>query len=368
MTEADAAPGDKDAVSFGARLLAWFDRHGRHDLPWQHPRSAYRVWLSEIMLQQTRVLAVIAYFERFVAALPDLAALARAPSEQVMALWSGLGYYARARHLHAAAKICLQRHGGELPADYDALLALPGIGRSTAGAVLAQAHGQAFPILDGNVKRVLARWRGIEGWPGGSRVQQQLWALSESLLSATRLADYTQALMDLGATICTRANPDCTNCPLQKDCVARREGRVATLPTPRPLKPMPRRECNMLIAIDAQGRVLLQHRHGAGVWQGLWSLPEAVDKAALAHLVTRQLGDSGAWQDLPAFEHGFSHYRLHITPRLVQGAKAPVGIADDAGWRWAARHEWPAIGLPAPVRRLLETLACDGEDQSGSRT
>ena len=199
-------------------------------------------------------------------------------------------------------------------------------------------------------------------------MQQQLWTLSESLLPATRLADYTQALMDLGATICTRANPDCANCPLQTDCVAWREGHVAALPTPRPRKPLPRRECEMLIAIDAQGRVLLLHRHGAGVWQGLWSLPEAVDTAALVHLVTRQLDHTSSWQDLPAFEHGFSHYRLHITPRLVQGAKARAGIADDASWRWAARHEWPDIGLPAPVRRLLESLTCDGQDQSGSRT
>lgn len=370
MTETQAAAGPDDMVIFSTRLLAWFDQHGRHDLPWQQPRSAYRVWLSEVMLQQTQVRSVIRYFERFVTALPNIAALAHAPSDQVMALWSGLGYYARARHLHGAAKLCLQQHGGELPASFEALLALPGIGRSTAGAILAQAHGQPFPILDGNVKRVLARWHGIEGWPGGSRVEAQLWALSERLLPATRLADYTQALMDLGATICTRANPDCANCPLHNDCVAWREGRVLTLPTPRPRKQLAQRACVMLVAIDAQNRVLLQHRHGAGVWQGLWSLPEAVETTALAELVARQLDPSDSWQGVPAFAHDFSHYRLHISPWLLHDARARRSIADDASWRWAARHEWSDIGLPAPVRRLLELLVptCDLEDQSGSRT
>ncbi len=349
----------EDDVDFAARLLAWFDQHGRHNLPWQHPRSAYRVWLSEIMLQQTQVQTVIGYFERFVAALPDLPALAHAPREQVMALWSGLGYYARARHLHAAANICMEQHDGALPDNLDELIALPGIGRSTAGAILAQAHGMAFPILDGNVKRVLTRWRGIEGWPGGSAVQKHLWSVSEALLPRTRLADYTQALMDLGATVCTRSRPDCENCPLHRDCVAYREDRVTSIPTPRAAKTIPLRHCVMLIAFDQHDRVLLQHRQGAGVWQGLWSLPEAADQKLLEAIATQQLEHTGEWHELAAFEHVFSHYRLRIAPWSLRAVMPRRLIADDEQWRWVAVDELPTIGLPAPVRKLLFSLFSD---------
>ncbi len=341
-------------AGFSSRLLAWFDAHGRHDLPWQHPRSAYRVWLSEIMLQQTQVQTVIGYFERFVAALPDLPTLANATSDEVMALWSGLGYYARARNLHATAKECMARHGGELPADFDELIALPGIGRSTAGAILAQAYGLPFAILDGNVKRVLSRWRGIEGWPGGSAVERELWQLADSLLPGERLPDYTQALMDLGATVCTRTAPACLVCPINEDCIARRDDRTAELPTPRPGKAIPRRECTMLLAFDEQGRVLLQKRDGPGVWNGLWSLPEAPDADALDTFIQRHLRTAGAVQALPAFEHVFSHYRLGIQPRRLDRVEPRLYVADNGPeLRWAAPTEWPDIGLPAPVRKLL---------------
>lgn len=338
------------------RLLAWFDRHGRHDLPWQHPRSAYRVWLSEIMLQQTQVQTVIPYFERFIATLPDLPALARASSDEVMALWSGLGYYARARNLHAAAKQCMERHGGDLPIDFDALIALPGIGRSTAGAILAQAHGLPFPILDGNVKRVLTRWRGIEGWPGASAVERELWQLVQTLLPDRRLPDYTQAQMDLGATVCTRADPACLLCPINDDCVARQDNRTAELPTPKPGKTIPRRECAMLVAFDEAGRVLLQKRDAPGVWNGLWSLPEAPDADALDAFVHRHLRAPGTAHILPAFEHVFSHYRLTISPRRHDRVKPRPQVTENAPeLRWAAPAEWPAIGLPAPVRKLLQS-------------
>ena len=343
-------------TDFAPRLLAWFDRHGRHDLPWQHPRSAYRVWLSEIMLQQTQVQTVIPYFQRFIAALPDLPALARASSDEVMALWSGLGYYARARNLHAAALHCMEHHGGDLPADFDALIALPGIGRSTAGAILSQAHGLPFPILDGNVKRVLTRWRGIEGWPGTPAIERPLWQLAENLLPRERLPDYTQGLMDLGATVCTRADPACLLCPVNDDCIARQDDRTAELPTPKPGKAIPRRACAMLVAFDDEGRVLLQKRDGPGVWNGLWSLPEAPDASALDSFIQRHLHAPDDAQTLPAFEHVFSHYRLTIAPQRHDRVKPRLHVADnDPELRWAAPAEWPGIGLPAPVRKLLSS-------------
>ena len=338
-----------------ARLLAWFDRHGRMDLPWQHPRTSYRVWLSEIMLQQTQVSVVTGYFNRFVSALPDLPALARAPQDEVLALWSGLGYYARARNLHAAAKLCVERHGGDLPRDLDALVALPGIGRSTAGAILTQAWGDAAPILDGNVKRVLCRLFGIHGWPGTPAVEKKLWSIAGSLLPDARLADWTQAQMDFGATLCTRANPACAICPLQNACTARREGRIAELPAAKPGKPLPQRETQMLIAQDPEGRVLLWRRPPTGIWASLWSLPqhEGVDEAQ-AWFQRHLDGDFAGARALPALDHGFTHFRLRIHPRLiaVNGPRAAIG--DNADLRWANRAELAAIGLPAPVRKLLQ--------------
>jgi A/G-specific adenine glycosylase len=347
--------------TLAAALLPWFDRHGRHDLPWQAAtpdgrRDAYRVWLSEVMLQQTQVATVIPYFLRFTEALPTLPALAAAPEDQVLALWSGLGYYRRARFLHRAAQSCVERHGGELPRDFDALAALPGIGRSTAGAILAQAHGLRFAILDGNVKRVLARYHGIEGHPGQGAVEKQLWERAEAHTPHQRVADYTQAIMDLGATVCVRSRPLCLACPLADACVARREGRTAQLPTPRPGKALPTRSTTMLVLRDDEGRVLLERRGPNGVWSGLWSLPEAVDHEAAWRLAQThaQLDDA---QALAPFVHVFSHYRLTVEPLLFDGATARPAITDNASLRWYARDEWPKLGLPAPVRSLLETLA-----------
>ena len=340
---------------YAARLLAWFDRHGRHDLPWQHPRMPYRVWLSEIMLQQTQVSVVVPYFDRFVAALPTLRALADASQDDVLALWSGLGYYARARNLHAAAKRCVELHHGDLPRDLDALIALPGIGRSTAGAILSQAWGDAAPILDGNVKRVLSRVFGIEGWPGLPAVEKKLWTIAGTLLPDARLADYTQAQMDFGATLCTRADPACAICPLQGDCVALHEGRVAELPSPKPGKPLPERSAHMLIVEDAARRVLLQRRPPTGVWASLWSLPEHADIADARHWFERHAeGDFDAARSLEPIVHGFSHYRLHIHPHRIAMARPRDAVGDNDGLRWASREDLKAIGLPAPVRRLLE--------------
>ena len=341
---------------FARALLAWFDLHGRHDLPWQRPRDAYRVWVSEIMLQQTQVATVVPYFGRFMAALPTLEALAHASEEQVMGLWSGLGYYRRARHLHQAARICLRDHAGELPRDFDQLAALPGIGRSTAGAILAQAHGLRFPILDGNAKRVLARHGGIDGWPGESAVQKQLWALAEAYTPSRRIADYTQAIMDLGATVCLRSSPRCADCPVRGDCVALRDGRTAELPARRPATVKPQRETCMLLLVDGDGRVLLQRRSDIGLWPGLWSLPEAVRDEVPACVrglaVTRGIHR----QELPSFVHVFSHFRLHVTPLLWRGVAARAVVADNDDLRWCAPDQWQALGLPAPVRRLLQAI------------
>ncbi|HSR65971.1 MAG TPA: A/G-specific adenine glycosylase [Xanthomonadaceae bacterium] len=343
------------ADDFAARLLRWFDRCGRHDLPWQHPRTPYRVWVSEVMLQQTQVGVVMPYFQRWMAALPDLHALAAAPPDDVLALWSGLGYYARARNLHAAARMCVDRHGGELPRDIAALTALPGIGRSTAGAILAQAWGERFPILDGNVRRVLSRLHGIAGWPGLPAVEKQLWRLAEGHLPQERLADYTQAQMDLGATLCTRADPACVVCPLQDGCIARREGRVAELPTPKPGKPLPERDAVVLLFEDAHGRVLLQRRPPAGVWAGLWSLPEAAHaEDARAWFSRHALGDFADGAPLPPVAHAFTHYRLTLQPLRWHGVSFRAQVADNGDLRWVARDALAALGIPAPIRKLLE--------------
>ena len=350
-----AAPEPARADAFASRQLAWFDVSGRHDLPWQHPRTPYRVWLSEIMLQQTQVKTVIPYFTRFITALPTLRDLAAAPDDQVMALWSGLGYYARARNLQATARRCVECHGGELPRDPDALTALPGIGRSTAAAILSQAWGDRQAILDGNVKRVLARYHGVEGYPGMPAVEKRLWSLAESHLPDARLADYTQAQMDLGATLCTRADPACVLCPLQDECVARREGRVAELPTAKPARTPPQKHALVLWLENAAGHVLLQRRPPAGIWASLWTLPQAEDAAAArAWFEARFSGDYAAARPLPPIDHAFSHYRLRLQPLQLQGVAPGSRVGDNDDLRWVARGELASLGLPAPIRKLLE--------------
>lgn len=349
-----------DALSFAPRLLQWFDRHGRHGLPWQHPRTPYRVWLSEIMLQQTQVATVIPYFLRFVDSFPTLPDLAAASTDRVMSHWAGLGYYARARNLHAAARLSVERHGGELPRDFDALLALPGIGRSTAGAILAQAWGDRFPILDGNVKRVLARWHGIHGWPGTPAVEKQMWTLAASHVGhapETRIADYTQAQMDFGATQCTRAAPACLTCPLADGCVALREGLVDALPTPRPGKVLPEREALALLLEDREGRLLLQRRPPAGIWASLWTLPQAETEAQLRTWFEQAMhGDFDAAEPMPPIVHTFSHYRLHLQPLRLRRVASRERVGDNDAQRWLARAELAELGLPAPIRKLLDTL------------
>ncbi|MFC5576425.1 A/G-specific adenine glycosylase [Lysobacter niabensis] len=352
-TEAATGTGPEP---FASRLLRWFDINGRHDLPWQHPRTPYRVWLSEIMLQQTQVRTVIPYFERFVSALPTLPALAAAPRDDVMALWSGLGYYARARNLQAGAQRCVAQHGGELPRDIEALTALPGIGRSTAAAILSQAWGDRHAILDGNVKRVLARYHGIEGYPGLPAVERQMWALAEQHLPADRLADYTQAQMDLGATLCTRTDPACVLCPLRDDCVARREGRMAELPTPKPGKAAPQKHACVLWLENASGEVLLQRRPPTGIWASLWTLPQAEDAASSRAWFERELhGDFDTALALRPIDHAFSHYKLRLQPLRIGNVALRERVGDNDDLRWVARGEFTSIGIPAPIRKLLES-------------
>ncbi len=357
--ETPASPIDpRSLAQFSPRLLAWFDAHGRHDLPWTRPRTPYRVWLSEVMLQQTQVATVIPYFERFVAALPDLPSLARASADEVHALWSGLGYYSRARNLHAAARHCMDQHGGDLPRDFDALLALPGIGRSTAGAILAQAWGDRFAILDGNVRRVLARLHGIEGWTGLPVVERQLWDIANASLplDASRMADYTQAQMDLGATVCTRGRPGCSACPLAGLCVAHRDGRTATIPSPRPARKIAQRETAVVWLRDGQGRTLLQQRPAAGIWGSLWSLPEVTpdDVESAERIVRLHARATATPRRLPPIEHAFTHFRLRIQPWLFDDVSPRSRLGDNECLRWVARESLASVGIPAPIRRLIE--------------
>jgi A/G-specific adenine glycosylase len=339
--------------SFAQRLIAWQRRQGRHDLPWQNTDDAYRVWLSEIMLQQTQVATVIPYYQRFLARFPDLPSLAAADSEAVMGLWSGLGYYARARNLHACAKAVMAAHGGAFPRDPEAIAALPGIGRSTANAIADFCFGARLAILDGNVKRLLCRHAGVDGFPGSPAVERRLWQLAESLLPRDQVDRYIQAQMDLGATVCARSRPRCGECPVAGDCVARQSGRTGELPAPRPRRILPERELTVLLLICGD-RVLLEQRPPAGIWGGLMSLPELPDGSTAAGAVAaRGLRLAGEAQALQPLSHTFTHFTLRIQPLrcLVAGAAA---VADQA-LRWLGRDALEEAPLPAPIRRLLQT-------------
>ncbi|MDX2217994.1 MAG: A/G-specific adenine glycosylase [Burkholderiales bacterium] len=341
---------------FAPRLIAWHKTHGRHDLPWQNTRDPYRIWVSEIMLQQTQVATVIPYYERFMARFPDVLALADADESDVLTHWAGLGYYARARNLHRAAQQVRDCHRGRFPSDREAIEALPGIGRSTASAIAAFAFGQRHAILDGNVKRVLARCFGLEGFPGERAVETAMWTLAESLLPAERdVPVYIQAQMDLGATLCTRGKPRCGDCPLADLCVARRKDRVHELPTPRPAKVVPRRETAMLIVM-AGPDVLLEKRPPTGVWGGLWSFPETGvddDPVAVANIRIGVQGRPGAALDpLP---HGFTHFHLTIHPRLVHVRRKPARVAMP-GHMWLPLEDALEAAIPKPVKTLIERL------------
>ncbi len=344
---------------FSNRLLAWFDAHGRKDLPWQHNPTPYRVWVSEVMLQQTQVATVIPYFQRFMARFPDITALAAAPLDEVLHLWTGLGYYARARNLHRAAGILHEQHGGKFPLDITAVQTLPGIGRSTAAAILALSSNQRHAILDGNVKRVLSRFHAIEGWPGKQDVEQRLWAMAEQHTPAQRVAHYTQAIMDLGATLCTRAAPACVWCPLHDGCTAYAQGRMADFPTPKPRKALPVRAITLLMLRDSRDGILLVQRPPAGIWGGLWSFPECPADEDIETWCVRHLGyritASETW---PALRHTFSHFHLDITPVHAR-AREINGIMEGRNAIWYNPASPKALGLAAPVQRLLTQLSGD---------
>jgi len=341
---------------FAASLLKWHGTNGRHDLPWQHPRTPYRVWLSEIMLQQTQVSTVIGYFNAFVREFPTLESLARAPSEQVMQLWAGLGYYSRARNLHKSAQLCLADNNGELPDSLAGLLALPGIGRSTAGAILSQAHGQAYAIMDGNAKRVLTRFHAVSGDVSSAPVLKQLWQLAESHLPKNRLADYTQALMDLGATLCTRSRPDCLNCPLARHCQAFQLNAVADYPNRKHGKAIPKRETYALILISKDNEILLEQRPDSGIWGGLFSLPEQSGPQDAGQFARRHVRRIGEATVLTAVSHSFSHFQLTIRPLLWRACTPKARIGDNDAYQWIGRDQLSRIGLPAPIKKLLQAL------------
>lgn len=350
--------------SFASRIVRWHQRHGRHALPWQGTHDPYRIWLSEIMLQQTQVATVIPYFERFVARFPDLPSLAAAHEDDVLALWSGLGYYSRARNLHAAARALLASHDGMFPASPDQIAQLPGIGRSTAAAIAALAFGQRAAILDGNVKRVLARHGGIAGWPGDKKVETELWGLAESHLPHTAIEAYTQGMMDLGALVCARSQPACSTCPVSTDCMANAQQRTAELPTPRPRKTLPERQVQMLLLLD-RGELMLEKRPARGVWGGMWSLPElGLDDDPASHCLDRFGVTAQTQLAWPQFSHSFTHFRLHILPVQMELAPRRTTLP---GQIWLPPADALDAALPAPVRKLVGRLesACLRSGEAG---
>ena len=341
---------------FAQKLLTWYDDNGRHDLPWHHDRNPYRVWVSEIMLQQTQVTTVIPYFEAFMQRFPDMEALATAPVDDVLSHWSGLGYYARARNLQKAAQQVVEKHDGQFPRDLEQLQALPGIGRSTAAAILAQAYQQRAAILDGNVKRVLARYHAIAGWPGKTSVLNQLWERAEEHTPDERIRDYTQAIMDLGAMVCTRSRPACESCPLQTGCEAYAKGETSLYPGSKPKKAKPEKTTWMVILEDKEGRILLERRPPSGIWGGLWSLPEldpAYSPEELPDACEQAFGFNCGEPELTSgFRHTFSHYHLHIQPARLT-VHSPARVNDAENHQWIHRDQALSLGLPAPIRTLL---------------
>lgn len=356
------AVGDRQAImnasdSFSAQVLRWFDRYGRKDLPWQRNPTPYRVWVSEIMLQQTRVAAVIEYYGRFMRRFPTLQALAAAPLDEVLHQWSGLGYYARARNLHRAAQTLCAEYDGEFPRDFETIASLPGIGRSTAGAIMALSFDERHAILDGNVKRVLARFHEVEGWPGKTEVARVLWDYAESHTPESRVAEYTQAMMDLGATVCTRSRPQCSDCPVARHCGARRSGRAAQLPAPKPRRQLPVRQVRLLVLRDAAGRVLLERRPPTGIWGGLWSLPECPWDQDVGDWCDQSLGlgvnDVRPWAQA---RHTFTHFHLDIHTVVAHVCDRRDTLMEGRDQVWYNTAHPDRRGLAAPITRLLQAL------------
>ena len=352
------------------RLLEWHASAGRHDLPWQRDRNSYRVWVSEVMLQQTQVSTVIPYFERFMQRFPDVLSLADAPDDEVLHLWTGLGYYARARNLLRAARAVRDSHDGEFPRTIDAVVELPGIGRSTAGAILALSDDQRHPILDGNVKRVLARYYAIDGAPDEAATVAKLWDMADANTPANGVATYTQAIMDLGATVCTRGRPRCAECPLGNDCLAHRSGRETALPAPKRRRADRRQKHAVMVVAKREDKVLLVQRPPSGIWGGLWCLPEFDDPESAAAFVADELGVLDAPSSLPPIQHSFSHFDLVITPIVAQCRDADFGRSRassrvrEGGALWYDLTRPARVGLPAPIQKLLGSLGTRSMEKS----
>lgn len=363
------------ANEFSANLLAWFDQFGRHDLPWQKAINPYRVWVSEIMLQQTQVVTVIPYFEKFMQRFPTIADLAQADQEEVLAHWAGLGYYARGRNLHKSAQLIVEQYQGEFPTDFEQIVALPGIGRSTAGAILSIALGQRFAILDGNVKRVLSRFFAIDGWPGERQIEQAMWQLADKLTPEKRFNDYTQAIMDLGATLCKRSKPDCQACPVAKHCKAYELDKVSEYPYRKPQKIKPSKQACMLVFVNEQQQLLLEKRPQKGIWGGLWSLPEFESEFALQEFLQSRGLSFESLVEWPNLKHSFSHYHLQIRPMYLNLAQTTEQYDSELqkvaeslptygrktfdetkDKRWLSAHQVASgdYALPAPISKVLD--------------
>jgi A/G-specific adenine glycosylase len=342
-------------TNFASRVIAWQKVHGRHDLPWQNTFDPYAIWVSEIMLQQTQVAAVVSYFQRFMQRFPDIVSLANATQEEVLQLWSGLGYYSRARNLHHAAQAIMDEHAGQFPRDFELIRSLPGIGRSTAAAITSFAFDQPHAILDGNVKRLFARHFLVEGWPGNQKVEKQLWVLAEDLLPEENAVAYTQGLMDLGATLCIRSKPRCRECPLQQTCEAYKLGRVSQLPTPKPRKAIPQKQTTMLILRNGN-EVMLEKRPSSGIWGGLWSFPEISVTENPQQSAQQRYGIRAKCSPaLSTLTHVFTHFRLQIEPQPMQVLSIQPQ-AREAGIIWLPLEDAIGAALPTPVRKILLSL------------
>jgi len=343
--------------NFAPRVLAWFDEHGRKSLPWQENKTPYRVWISEIMLQQTQVTTVIPYYHKFMTSFPNVEALAEAEQDEVLAHWSGLGYYARARNMHKAAKMLVDEFDSEFPQSVEGVCELPGIGRSTAAAILSISRGVQAAILDGNVKRVLARFHAVPTWPGEKKTENVMWDLAECYMPSERCGDYTQAMMDLGATLCTRSKPQCLLCPLESDCQGRQSPDPTHFPIRKPKKAAkPEKSIQLLVLKDQHEQFLLEKRPQTGIWGGLWSLPElASDESVVLHIEQRFTTQVLSVTSLSSFRHTFSHYHLDISPSQIQIASTNWVMEADK-YQWFSRQEALALGLPAPVRSILEQI------------
>ncbi|UJF19072.1 A/G-specific adenine glycosylase [Vibrio sp. SS-MA-C1-2] len=341
--------------SFSDRILTWYEQYGRKTLPWQQEKSSYHVWLSEVMLQQTQVATVIPYFNNFLAKFPTITDLANADQDEVLHLWTGLGYYARARNLHKTAITIRDQHQGLFPTDFEQVLALSGIGRSTAGAILSLSQKQPYAILDGNVKRVLARHFAVEGWPGKKAVENQLWQHAEELTPKTEVEKYNQAMMDMGAMICTRSKPKCQLCPIATTCQANAESRQLDFPGKKPKKITPEKQAYFLI-IKYQDQVWLEQRPPVGLWGGLWCFPET--EKDVDQLINRKISSNIHYskKQLIAFRHTFSHFHLDIIPILVEVEQQPSVVMEANVGIWYNLTQPPEIGLATPVQRLLTSL------------